>query len=86
MNPVLFPPGPLIDFVLFIGAIKAVPPKLTTPPETVPIMTPSFLKAKFIPPKVTLRSLYVQAGMLVHIMIIRVLVGLGMMGMRTTSV
>lgn len=66
MNPELFAPAPLIVFDLDIGAIIAVPSKLTIPPETVPIMTPSFLIAKFIPPKVTLRSLYVQAGMPVH--------------------
>jgi hypothetical protein len=66
MNPVLFPPGPLIEVDIVVGATITAPPKLTTPPETVPIRIPSFLKAKFIPPKVTFRSLYVQAGMLVH--------------------
>jgi hypothetical protein len=50
MNPVLLLPDPLIDLVLDIGEIKPVPPKLTFPPEMLPIMIPSFLKAKFIPP------------------------------------
>jgi hypothetical protein len=50
MNPVLLLPDPLIEFDLDIGPIKPVPPKLTFPPEMLPIMIPSLLIAKFIPP------------------------------------
>lgn len=41
--PVLSSPAPLVVLVMDIGAIISAPPKLTIPPETVPILTPSRL-------------------------------------------
>jgi hypothetical protein len=45
LSPVLSPPDPVVVLVMDIGAIVTAPPKLTIPPEIVPIVIPSRLTA-----------------------------------------
>lgn len=60
--PVFPSPDPVVVFVTEIGAIKTVPPKLTIPPEIVPIFTPSLFKSKSTaPPPCPDIIVYVQA-------------------------